>query len=481
MPRRRGYVLILAIFFLGLIQLVALRFAQTIPLEVSGVGRFKQEVQADLAVDAGVQDTIAYLEHELVAGHEPTLSDRPTLTRTGQWGDLEWEAEVIPDSRTTPNGYNTCRYYTIRCTAKQGDQPLRTLRVGVGQESFTRYARFIDRWPQNPGEEVYFMGGPITVDGPVHCNDVLQVGARSGFYSSTDFLFQEGATGVADPEYLDFEDGPPTTNGQSDPAKLFRLFGAKGFQRVNEIRVPQRDTLAINAWGASTAPPTADGVYLNQVGGRLAGGVYVQGDLDRLELVGQGQVLTQGDQTWRISEDPATRTTRVEGPQGTTTYNGLPNGSIYASGDIRWLAGVNHGDHTVGVDVFGKHQVRLGGDVTSQDPSRDRLGIVTYRFVVPGPSALSRDRDLRVEAAVFAAGGDDHEGGALAEDIGSPGLAVLNLRGCLIEGRRRRLAQMSTESGWNLQVTHDSRLTRDPPPFFPTLPKLHTTSIIDEK
>ncbi len=96
-------------------------------------------------------------------------------------------------------------------------------------------------------------------------------------------------------------------------------------------------------------PPS--GVYLVNDGANITGGIYVQGDLSRLQLSAGGdgtQIYSfrQGSRTWTIVVDYNNNTTTITNPSGTSkTYNGVPNGQaplssggangqIYVNGSI---------------------------------------------------------------------------------------------------------------------------------------------------
>ena len=76
----------------------------------------------------------------------------------------------------------------------------------------------------------------------------------------------------------------------------------------------------------------ANGVYLPNDGVHITGGIYVQGDLDSLQLSIDGQggqfyTLKQGGRTWTIRVNYPNNTTTITYPSGTTkTLSGVPNG-----------------------------------------------------------------------------------------------------------------------------------------------------------
>ena len=108
-------------------------------------------------------------------------------------------------------------------------------------------------------------------------------------------------------------------------------------------------------FGTSTCT-VPDGVYLVHADGKVTGGIYVKGDLDRLVLESSGDgkqiyQLTQRGLKWTITADYSANTTTIVYPDGRReVLDGVPNGpaplgtggatgQIYVTGDIEAMAG----------------------------------------------------------------------------------------------------------------------------------------------
>ena len=76
MNRRRGFILLLAILFLALLELLAISVALRVPQGVREAARLGDETAAYLVAEAGVQDTVAWLEYQLKQCVDPDLSQR---------------------------------------------------------------------------------------------------------------------------------------------------------------------------------------------------------------------------------------------------------------------------------------------------------------------------------------------------------------------------------------------------------------------
>lgn len=461
----KGFILILAIFFIALIELMAISVALRVPQSVRGTMRYEEDVAAQLAADAGIQDTIARLEKQLEDDVEPTDIANPTLTFTGNLNGFQWQVDVEPDSLTYPNGNHSCRCYVLNAQAWRSSYRHHR-RVVVSQEPFTKYARFMDRWanPQPAGEDVYFWAGRIRVDGPVHSNEHLWIMAEPSFYSGSEefqVLFNTRQVSCVDgPIYAA---GAPANDVQrrmlytrTEPSRTPRI--------VEKIPMPTMGSLPLHAWGGDPGTPAA-GLYA-----RPQGGIYVRGDVDELELVDNGG---RAEQRFRLGGD--TYVLLENGAATTLTHNGTPqtvgerNGLIYVDGTIRSLRGTNVGNHTLAVNAGTTNEITIAGNVFSNGS----LGLVTYFLRIPAESVLPRDysNPVQLQAALYAVG-HDGDGGFQVTDIGVGGAGKLEITGCVIEGRRRRCAQVSTNTGWNVEVRHNRALILNPPPFFPAVPRL---------
>lgn len=83
--------------------------------------------------------------------------------------------------------------------------------------------------------------------------------------------------------------------------------------------------------------PVPEAVYLIKDDLGL-GGIFVQGDLDRLSLglEGPSQIMsfTQGERDWNLSITPEELKTVFQTPEGDFTFSGIPRGIVFVEGNI---------------------------------------------------------------------------------------------------------------------------------------------------
>ncbi len=131
-----------------------------------------------------------------------------------------------------------------------------------------------------------------------------------------------------------------------DPSSLLAAAAKVGFLRPGELnRAELRRALGLEMVD-ETIP---DGVYLiqNEAG---PGGVFVQGDLERLLLaIGEGWQYVEfqaGGSAWRLKFSPTARRMEFSGPNGLLEADRVPSGMILVNGAIASLsaAQVDTGD-----------------------------------------------------------------------------------------------------------------------------------------
>ena len=199
---------------------------------------------------------------------------------------------------------------------------------------------YLDGWVHT-NDEFRFMGAP-------HFGDTVTCAGRSAWY---------------------YNNGDPVELADSHNGTLDVPTFARGFVRgVAPIALPANSynqqwaalgldptnsnapTVAQVRWSlglgaGTTAPPT--GVYLpvNPGDGTVSGGIYIQGDADRLIAVAdtihhrQEFRVTQGSTTKSVVIDPAAFTVTVAAGSNSTVYTGIPRGVIYVDGAIHDFGG----------------------------------------------------------------------------------------------------------------------------------------------
>jgi hypothetical protein len=429
---RRGGVLMLCLFVLVMLQILATVFLRMLPVEATAALRSENGNVASLVAESGVTECMAWLKFQLAPpnGSSPKEPLHPsvypsqaqrTATVGGGWS-YRWSLEADPE--TFPNGNNPTRGYTVKATAYRDGLAMREVKAQILQDSLSRYARFFEIWPSTVVHPVRTTTAPA--GGPVHVNDVMRLWVPEGlgyWNSSGTPIFTHGLTssGVFNANHAG-QDGFAYFQGNysgSDPEKLpyhptngpikerYARMVNGGQQNVRsglgELPLPKHTfNLRDAAWGFGNANylPNTDGVYVNTDGmGAVAGGVYIRGVVEELELgyggsqpAGSGVVNYAGN-SWMKIEQPLsgrnsidahqcvtvvgvdeapvtlpagavlngttlaspvvcqTGTTLVRSYDGTfKSYPGKLNGVVYGTENIQDLWGVNKGRRTITVE-----------------------------------------------------------------------------------------------------------------------------------
>lgn len=429
-----------ALFFLGL------SYLSLVPSELRAGYRQSRDVSGYFVADAGVIHALAWLEFEIKSGREPGLRlDRyqGKLELDSQWS---FRTRIQPDAETSPRGNSPIRSYLIISEALESGQATRRVSVRVTQQSFSRYAMFMDRWPSN----IIYNLGTRGVDGPIHTNDVLRlhVPRKSYWDEKADpmFLSQVTASKVFENRsHGASQDGIAYYRGNySGDLEWKRPYSKEGpiaqrYQRivaggrenlksgVSREQLPTNSVaLADAAWGFESKgkPPTKPrgkpGVTINP-----EAGIFINGTVEKMRLSEEN-----GNPVIRVLQDRSRQETKVvevrtrpltipagsilngrrlkratKVPVNSTvtlvkqakskrlqvrSVEGLPNGVVYSNGDILDLSGVNKGRHTIAVEVSESRRIFIGGNLTmantkpglSPADNKDALGLVAYDVMV---------------------------------------------------------------------------------------------------
>lgn len=509
--RPRGTALLLALFFLVVTTFLASAFLVLLPTELSSASRLLMDSTASLACDAGIQDTISWIRYSIDNGSEPITASTANppdyaVTRTGTIGDFEWTVTVTPDAWTPPRSAGAQRAYLLSSIVHHvsTSQPCRRVSAWIMTgESFAKWARFVDRWPSS---DTYTFVDSVILDGPYHINDPLNFYVESSFYSTSGqppFRGTVSSAAMAGPaygdgvHYYDSSAAPYDYTGNPIPGRYERMFsGGRAALQTGVQRIelpPDSVSQSTSAWGSSQALPTTDGVYVNANGSTVSGGIYIRGDVAKMQL----GVDASGNATVKIQQAGGTTTvtkvteagvtapsgalvasgsTLVVGPGGTEqVLNGQPNGVIYATGSIQNLSGVNKGAQTIAVDTTANKEIVMGGSVTRADTppgepptgTQDRLGLVCYNLRIPSSVPASLSSPLQIYAAVMA-GRKNSDGGVVVDNTTGPA-GRLEVYGSLVESQKHIWGYSPPTTGYiNWRIYFDTLLTNTPPPVFPT-------------
>ncbi|HEY7728544.1 MAG TPA: hypothetical protein VID50_08825, partial [Candidatus Eisenbacteria bacterium] len=233
--------------------------------------------------------------------------------------------------------------------------------------------------------------------------------------------------------------------------------------------------------GAGSSPPP-NGVYLVHSGSDVSGGIYVQGNLDKMTTSvdaygNQVYALRQGSSTTTVTVNQSAGTTRVVNGSGTTDYAGVPRGIMYVNGSVNNLSGPDRVAGAPPPAIAQDTQLLLAttGDVVIQNdvtyagyPSAQNVfGLFSSGGNVRiGTSAPD---DMNLDAFVMATG--DHKVFTVDNyDSGDP-RGMFNLRGGMVESYYGAFGTFDSRtgkqaSGYGRNFQYDRRGVI--PPYFPT-------------
>ncbi len=322
--KQRGSVLLLALFFLFALFLMAIAFFRLLPTELHSAARSSRAVKAHYAADAGVREAVAWLQSQ------------PAGVQTAPVDDFNDVNDVWSDNMIDETwGYTTSievtnapiKVYTITGTSFRDGRPVREITAMVQNQSFAKYALFIDTWGTGQtGDPLMFAMGSEGITGPIHTNDhfVIQV-PDSGIWGDGK---ESWITGIRDPQGNLIEPAKMTQAGNFDIsdntldvagdglaydggnfngsdlglipyndsgapiASRYERFiegGRERISQVNPIELPtENDEIRVKAWDGSDNPdlsdlPNATGVYVNTTSGpndpsgNVEGGIFIKG------------------------------------------------------------------------------------------------------------------------------------------------------------------------------------------------------------
>ncbi|MBI3924125.1 MAG: hypothetical protein HY319_01160 [Armatimonadetes bacterium] len=313
--RKKGSILLLALFFMVILFLIALAMFKLVPTEFQAAHRSKVDLMAHYVANAGVRNAVAWLEQKMrdfdASGDITVLPDYstdgtdypnietylaggydPTPFASDEWS---YTLTVTADQSTQSEVPNFApKVFRIRSIAFLRGEPIRQVDVQVRQASFAAFAFFTDNFD---GGAKFVIDGETGIRGPVHTNDYLRFEVNSAVWDDDD----------AEPYFLDevthssiFSSSDPNSDGNeylggqepwdavgpidSRYAKLFEE-GRNALKLKEYIQLPSSSSsLGELAFGDSTGFPSIGGVYVSEDSGKVKAGAYIKGDLELMHL-----------------------------------------------------------------------------------------------------------------------------------------------------------------------------------------------------
>lgn len=494
--KRRGALLATTIMVLMVFSVVGLSLAAS-SMQAVRMTRFQEEQSAAFNLaESGADRALLWIKSQS-APPSATTAFNP-FGGAIKLGRGTYSVTVDGDDVNPSLDY---KRYVIRSTGVVNGRH-ETVELYVRQSNFGRYAYFTDKETSSlTGEAIWFKSGE-TIDGPAHSNNTDGTIFNINWSNSGEAIFKSNLTGSG--SWINY--APSAPSGESEFQKIF-ADGTRGYQLgVARIELPDStDRQKIAAWGSSSGFPSSEGVYVNSAGSVPLGGIYVRASSAQVRFVDEGSEaqqrieITVGSRTYKIRVNRSANRTEVFRGSGSNsdstkvTYNGVPNGVIYCTGDITSLKGtitdslvegttiVSRNAWTVATDIVGGKNVKIKDDlVYKTKPDKNRgwddvvnlkagcLGVVARNIILD-----TSNTDLTIHGVMLAGGRNTSDGSFYnAEwDEASPG--TLTLLGGIIQKARGPVGTFRTSTGeqatgFEKNYTYDTRMAVNPPPFFPT-------------
>lgn len=490
-------------FFGMLCLFLATGFLLRLPVDLGATTIMERRTKASYITDAAIQDTMGWISAEFAAGNEPCTSSAPTPTRTGSLDGWDWRCLIEPDPQTPPNApVDERRIYTLTATAQKGGIDIYRVVANIqAYQTFAQFSMFIDQ--SGTARYDYIVTPATRIEGPIHKNRPINFLINAGLFGlNSPPIDSSISTTAADHNWFrNTVTYPGTQRPSVSPVDQFSDLFANGYGDLTfgaEPRPMPTDSqlLANAAWGGTAPAPGVPAA--NQVTVNPAGGVHIEGPVDRMELrVNTGGnfelEIDQAGAITTIIEDPAANARIVTDTGGSTTaVPGIGTGVIFCTDDILSLQGSNKGAHTIATMFEAGKNVEITGALLRNDTAQgtqstgtdDRLGLVSNIIYIADHSILPRGSGtpLFLHAAMMATDRFHVRGWDPGADPGystTPGRMAIY--GGLTTGETWRVASFSNQfnlavrSGYGgllgvgtPDIFYDALLAEIPPPEYPT-------------
>lgn len=359
--------------------------------------------------------------------------------------------------------------------------------VRVQHDNFARYALFDEHHTMPSGGLVWFTNR-TSFSGPCYTND------QFAFYGNPAGTFQGLVTQHINKAWF-YNNGSQVqldanSNGNID-VPVFNDQFLRGQPEINlESSVTQQDLM--NQAQGGVGGSYSNGIYVNNSGGNVIGGIYVKGDATvEMGKVSTDQAtynITQGSTTKIITVNYTTNQTTVQTVGGSTsTYNGKPDGMdnlgtiIYVDGGVNSLKGLVQKNSQV--TVSSQSDIIITDNITYEDynagPPPDAegktnlLGILSWGGNVRVGNAAPND--INIHGTVMARNGiftvDDYDSRCAPPN----GCGIATLLGGSITDFYGPFGTFNSatgqqQTGYGRNFVYDGRMSEgQAPPYFPSM------------
>ena len=483
--RSRGSVLLLALFLMVILFFSGVTFHRLLPTELHAFNAIHNQMQASYVARAGAEHLLSLAE---------TKSKR-SYSDSGRLGDWSWKGKATRERgrlRLQVQALDVQRVRKAELEAYAVNTP------------FSAWALLVDR----ASPVASFDPLSPTVEGRVHFNSALRIrGMGANFYRRERPLFT-GIVSTSEPVadkiegdgvryarrdgrgWVPLEARPYDAEGNTIPARYAKIFsrGRSALKMgVRSLRMidPYESLLEDVAGGAIPNKP----VWLATEGNELVGGLYIKGQVSRLELSPLAGVArtthwvmadgaeyklvealfgdVQDLEGRRLGRDRSALLTLRDGEvEEFRELRGVTNGIVFVDGAIESLEGRNRGARTlvcrgkVGISSnLGRTDVVKWGNPSVS--SGDNFGLIAQSLEV---SFSSRER-RRVLYGSFYLYPD-----GLSVKNERPGRVALDVVGSL------QVSEIRSDSALGdlaLKVVEDPHQARQPTPSYPVSDRYH--------
>ena len=359
--------------------------------------------------------------------------------------------------------------------------------------SFSRYLLFTDHHTMPDGSPIWFTSS-AHFDGWVHTNGEFRFSGApvfGDFVTSVNplaWFYNNGSNVQVDSDHFRTFDVPLFAKGfvrGVDPILMptdsyAQQQAALG---LDAVALPPPSRLVRTVLGLNGSGTVPSGVYVPTSGGSVAGGIYVEGDVDRLVATAdtvehrQEFRITQGTVTTNIVVDRGLNLTTMTRVSGTTVYPGTPHGLVYVNGIISDLRGPDRAGEWIPAALLEGEQwlVVSPGDIVIQGDLAVQLGELGSAMLGVFSSNGSlrvgelAPNNLHIDAFLMASGST----GAFQVDrySSSPARGAVYLWGGCATRYYGAFGQFGTNGaithGYARNFRHDDREVV--PPYYPTV------------